>query len=408
MRRIPRIPRIPVLAVLGALIAIPSAVHAAPRLLGVGCLPGTATDMSNQNDTLEDGTPHNRLGGYGSALAYTGSDNLYIATPDRGPADGTTHYVDRFQVFRIEVDGSGRVTPTLVQTALLQTEAGEFLTGSSKAFDAADDSRSLRFDPEGVRIGRNGNLFISDEYGPYLYEFNREGKRVRSFALPAKFAVGKPSAVAGDELPPGNASGRQSNRGMEGLAISPDGTKLYGIMQSPLIQDGGLDAANARKGLNIRILEVDTTSGATREFLYPLDAAGNGVSEIVAVNGQEFLVLERDGRAGTEAAFKKLFKISIAGATDMSSTTLPQTGIPNGVTPVTKSLFLDMLDPAYGLAGANFPEKLEGLEFGPNLPDGRHLLLVSVDNDFVADRPGCFYAFAIDPADLPNFQPQQR
>ncbi len=89
--------------------------------------------------------------------------------------------------------------------------------------------------------------------------------------------------------------GRQANRGMEGLAITPSGNTLYGIMQSPLIQDGGLNASNSRIGLNSRILEMKVGSGATRELLYPLVNAGNGISEILAVNDSQFLVLERMG-----------------------------------------------------------------------------------------------------------------
>jgi hypothetical protein len=195
---------------------------------------------------------------------------------------------------------------------------------------------------------------------------------------------------------------------MEGLAIAPGSGRLYGIMQSPLIQDGGLDAKNSRVGTNVRILEIDPATGSTREFLYPMDAASNGISEIAAVNDREFLVLERDGKAGAEAKFKKVFRIDIGSATDIGAATLPATGVPNGVTAVTKSLFLDMLDPSYNLAGASFPEKLETLAFGPDLPDARHLLLVVNDNDLAADKPSCVYAFAIDPADLPGFQPLKR
>ena len=57
---------------------------------------------------------------------------------------------------------------------------------------------------------------------------------------------------------------------MEGLAISPDGTKLYGIMQSALIQDGGLSGAS-RVGLNNRIVEIDVETGAVRELVYQLE-----------------------------------------------------------------------------------------------------------------------------------------
>ena len=129
---------------------------------------------------------------------------------------------------------------------------------------------------------------------------------------------------------------------------------------------------------------------------------------MLAVNDHELLVIERDGKAGTEAIMKKIFKIDLNAATDIRGLKqLPQSGVPVGITPVKKSLFLNLLDPAYGLAGANFPEKIEGLAFGPDLSDGRHLLLVANDNDFVTTQPTRIFAFAIDGYDLPEFQPQQ-
>ncbi|HNA29925.1 MAG TPA: hypothetical protein PLL19_05450, partial [Thiobacillaceae bacterium] len=64
--------------------------------LGEGSIAGDATDGSGLTGLLEDGvTPANQVGGLGSAIAYTGRGNLYVATPDRGPADGTTSYIDR-------------------------------------------------------------------------------------------------------------------------------------------------------------------------------------------------------------------------------------------------------------------------------------------------------------------------
>ena len=87
------------------------------------------------------------------------------------------------------------------------------------------------------------------------------------------------------------------------------------------------------------------------------------MSEIVAVNDGEVLVLERDGQAGTNAAFERIYKIDISSATDVRGaiSTLPTPGLPSGVSAVTKSPFLDMLDPKFGLAGPTFPEKLEAL-----------------------------------------------
>jgi hypothetical protein len=69
-------------------------------------------------------------------------------------------------------------------------------------------------------------------------------------------------------------------------------------------------------------------------------------------------------------------------------------------------LFIDLLAPEYGLAGEGFPEKIEGLAFGPDLPDGRHVLYVTSDNDLSSTKPTWFYAFAITAEALPNFQRQ--
>lgn len=396
----------------GLLCTLPA--QAAVTFIGEGSIPGNAIDQSGLTGLLEDGvTPHNLLGGLGSALAYTGRGQRYIATPDRGPADGATSYIDRIYQVEIKLKQQGAnqylVEPTVTRTTLLRQKGSTYFTGSAAAFDAVNSPDSLRFDPEGVRISHCGHsAFVSDEYGPFIYEFDlKSGKRLRSVNVPNKFLIDFPSATPSVELAQ-NASGRQSNRGMEGLAITPDGRKLVGIMQSPLLQDGGLDATNRRVGTNIRIAEIDVESGAVREFLYPLDNRSNGVSEILAVNDREFLVLERDGRVGAEARDKKIFKIDIGASSDIRGVkNLPQTGIPAGVTPVAKSLFLDLLDPAHGLAGANFPEKSEGMAFGPDLADGRHLLLVVNDNDFVATQATRIFAFAVDGFELPGFQAQQ-
>ena len=67
--------------------------------------------------------------------------------------------------------------------------------------------------------------------------------------------------------------------------------------------------------------------------------------------------------------------VSAAGTT--AGNGLPLMGLPPGTKPVAKRLFLDFLDPKFGLAGSDFPEKIEGLTWGPDLPDGRRLLVVT-------------------------------
>ena len=73
-----------------------------------------------------------------------------------------------------------------------------------------------------------------------------------------------------------NTSGRVANKGMEGLAITPDGRTLVGIMQNALIQD----AAKAEPQNLLRIVTIDIRSRQdTHEYAYLL-TTGSGVSEI--------------------------------------------------------------------------------------------------------------------------------
>jgi hypothetical protein len=202
---------------------------------------------------------------------------------------------------------------------------------------------------------------------------------------------------------------------MEGLAITPDGGQLIGLMQSPLLQDHAInpDDGVSAVGINTRMIQLDLThcSGGdiaicpTRQLVYQQNSASMGNSEILAVNGHQFLVIERDGRSGDDAS-KLVNLIDIAGATDVTAIPqLPRLGLPPGVQPVTKSLLFDLAT-LLKTAGQPIVEKYEGLAFGPDLPDGRHLLLVCVDNDAVRGAENLVYAFAIDRDDLPGYEPQ--
>jgi hypothetical protein len=396
-------------AALVVLLALAAPAPAEIVLVGRTSIPGTATDLSGLTNPLYDGTPHNRLGAMGSGIAWTGDGPHYLMLTDRGVGDGTTDYFCRMHLVSIVVPPapSGELQFTLLATRLLRDEAGRNFTGASRAFDAAAPLKSLRLDPEGIRVGRTGSVFISDEYGPYVWEFSPEGRRLQVLKVPEHFLVKNPGATPEDELPPHNTVGRIPNRGLEGLAISPDGGKLYGLLQSPLLQDSALDG-DRWLGSNCRILELDVGGGAApREFVFPLEDVHHGTNEILAVNDHEFLVIERDNKEGDKARFKKIIKIDIAAASDVSGIeALPAQGLPAGVTAVRKGEFIDLLDRRFGLAGPSFPEKIEGLAFGPDLPDGRHLLLVTTDNDLKADVPTWIYAFAVPAEDLPDYRPQ--
>jgi hypothetical protein len=268
------------------------------------------------------------------------------------------------------------------------------------------------------------SVYVSDEYGPYVYKFDRQsGLRIATYALPLMFAVSQLSANGDDEIA-NNTSGRVANKGMEGLAITPDGRFLVGAMQSPLLQDGGTS------GQYTRLVRIELATGGIREFAYPLTNIGTAtkpkyptISELLAINDHEFLVDERDGKGfgdGSTTAYKQIYRIDLAGASPVNNVT-GETALATHA--LTKTLFLDIVAElnAHGIASTEIPAKLEGMAFGPDIRvQGvrKHTLFVSNDNDFVgtvtdslhpagAPNPNRFFVFAVDPTDLPTYAPQR-
>lgn len=363
------------------------------QLLGKTSISGTASDLSSMKNLLEDKSPNNRLGGFGSAIAYTGQGNKYLLLPDRGPGDGANSYSCRFHLAEITVSTPGKIDFKLLKTTLLKTPEGNLLTGLSKDFGPSGS----RFDPEGVRVLKNGSILISDEYGPSVWLFDSTGKLKHKFLIPEKFLIQNKSDHAEKEFPPFNKKGRLTNKGFEGIAISSDQKKWLASLQGSLIQDRNPTDQNLKtNGDNLRFLETSIDGKHLREIVYKMESAKNGVNEILAIGEEDYLVLERDGDAGESAGFKKIFRISTKNATDVSKILeLPAPMLPVGIVPVTKTLFLDLLDPKFGLKGKDFPAKIEGLTFGPDLTDGRKLLIITTDNDFKPDEPTWIYAFAV-------------
>jgi hypothetical protein len=363
------------------------------QLLGKTSISGTASDLSSMKNLLEDKSPNNRLGGFGSAIAYTGQGNKYLLLPDRGPGDGANSYSCRFHLAEITFSTPGKIDFKLLKTTLLKTPEGNLLTGLSKDFGPSGS----RFDPEGVRVLKNGSILISDEYGPSVWLFDSTGKLKHKFLIPEKFLIQNKSDHAEKEFPPFNKKGRLTNKGFEGIAISSDQKKWLASLQGSLIQDRNPTDQNLKtNGDNLRFLETSIDGKHLREIVYKMESAKNGVNEILAIGEEDYLVLERDGDAGESAGFKKIFRISTKNATDVSKILeLPAPMLPVGIVPVTKTLFLDLLDPKFGLKGKDFPAKIEGLTFGPDLPDGRKLLIITTDNDFKPDEPTWIYAFAV-------------
>lgn len=448
-------------------------------LIAIGTLNGDYQDLSDASGTkLENGVVGNRFGGIGSGLAYAGG-TTFLALPDRGPnanpynplVDDTVSYIPRFHTVDLVLGPNDpgsklpfTLTPRLRDTTLLSsptplvygsgaglgnqidgvTPLGSgapalnnakkrtfYFSGRSDNFDPARLSTyglDARMDPEGIRVSNDGrSVFVSDEYGPFVYQFDRmSGKRIRTYNLPDNLAISVLSSQKNVEIN-SNTVGRETNKGMEGLAITPDGTMLVGFMQANLKQD---------KKKSLRFVTIDIRSGETHEYAYLL-TDGSGVSEVVAINNHQFLVDERDGTGmadtplltdkASAAKIKKLYSIDISAAAEISSVTGPNADLSGYA--VAKTPFLDMVAKLVeaGVDARLIPSKIEGVAFGQDVVINgvtRHTLFIANDNDFLATiadplklpedptrgmvpNPNQFYVFAFDDSDLPGLQPQQ-
>ncbi|MEO6527790.1 MAG: esterase-like activity of phytase family protein [Gemmatimonadaceae bacterium] len=344
-------------------------------------------------------------GGYGSALAVDPRDpTTFFSLSDRGPnvnvrcgaVSGLGFGVPSFtpEIGKFRLAGT---TMTLVSTIALKRADGTPITGLPHPNAQANrteipftlDCAPLTQDPlgidsEGLAFEKDGTFWVSDEYGPDVVHFTADGRTIEK-------------RIPGSGLPLVLAR-RRSNRGMEGLTIMPNGKTLVGLMQSPLDNPTAGGTSAGRSSRLIRLVVIDTRSGATRQYPVLLDAANLLFSDVAALTPTTFLVIERDGNfplAGGAGAIKKIYKVDIENATDISDPadgpggllidgkTLEEltkgavdpraTLLASGIIAATKTLTVDLLQAIPG-----YPhDKVEGLAVIDNFT-----IAISNDDDF--------------------------
>ncbi|MBO1081363.1 esterase-like activity of phytase family protein [Roseomonas haemaphysalidis] len=293
------------------------------------------------------------------------------------PAEG------RFEVFESIALKTRRGVPLTGLTNPLpgRTEQPLDGTGARLAFDPS------AIDAEGLVRLPDGSAWIGEENGPSLVHVGADGRVLRR-VVPSGGTAGE---LAGADYPvveglPAILAKRQSNRGIESLAGTPDGETLYAIVQNPLANP---DAAAYRAARNSRVLRYEPGSNrVTGEWVYPLEAPQSfrldpsdrqtdpRISEAAWLGPDRLLVLERTEKT------TKLFEVRLGEATDISGSrwddaatrpTLEQSNdlAGTGIVPLHKRLVLDSAD------HPELPVKLEGIAL---LPDGT-LMLIN-DDDF--------------------------
>ena len=389
-----------------SLLALAASLPAAAQSLSNGSFVNGISIAGDSLD-LSSGSDFDRRVGFFSDLYYDRASNAWWGLSDRGPGGGTLPYGTRLQRFTLDVNATTGAISNFRITQTVQFSAGGTPLNGLAPNPASQIGSA--FDPEGLVLNpRNGNFIVSDEYGPSVYELDRNGRRVRDYVLPANLVPRVNGATPGSTVVDYNAgaaslvAGREGNRGFEGLAISPDGRFAYAMLQNGTVQDGWTSAS---RGQYTRIVKFDTGTGeAVGQYAYKLDSSGQGrgISALVALGGERFLVLERNNRgvgvgATVASPDKNVFEIDLSQASDVSGIALPASGsLPAGFTAVAKGAKVMDLD-ANTLAslGNKSPEKWEGLAVGPQLANGKYLVLAGTDNDYSVTQNGSNVQFDV-------------
>jgi hypothetical protein len=187
------------------------------------------------------------------------------------------------------------------------------------------------FDPESIEIGADGTFWIGEEFGPFLLHADRQGRLLEApIEYPAVRSPQNPNLDLSDQKHPPNVA---ASRGFEGLAISPDRTRLYAMFEGAVGDDDPqdvrivtFDIAGRRFTGEVHEIRLEMpgakanpaalllTDGTTRAYpnaAAPTGTGGESVAELTALDDHRFLLLERDANGdGVDAPrFKKVFVV---------------------------------------------------------------------------------------------------
>ena len=292
----------------------------------------------------------------------------------------------------------------------LQSSAGNVITGRSNGLEGDDSIANPSgegllapdvngIDPEGCVLLADRTFWLSEEYRPSLLCFEADGTVTKRF-IPEGVKLPASDVQLGENLPAHYAK-RRPNRGFESLALSPDESTIWALMQSPF------DHEAAERSGNVRLLGFDVKEERpTCEYIYRLgdpaatDFATGGVvpddgklCAMASIGPKALLVLEQsdDGDA-------KLYRCELGEATNIMGDVRKLDQVRDlaqaGVKPIKKTLVADLasLLPLFAsdiTAGQWQPEvgeKVAGLKLeGLAILDSKHVIIVN-DNDFNVDN----------------------
>jgi hypothetical protein len=305
----------------------------------------------------------------------------------RTPLGGSSH-----QLYAVQDSGNQLVTLTA------SIAANGALTSATAT---ATQTLAPGYDFEGMALGPAGSVLVAEESTPAIRRYDE--------------ATGAALAALG--MPPVYANNR-ANFAFESLTRAPDGSTYWTANEEALNPDGPL--STTAQGTTVRLQRFSYDAAGTltlgQQYAYNVDPihvgtttdsrTRSGLVDLVALPDSSLLVLERSlGISGVVFGVPlyqyedRIYRVTFAGATDISQSPLNSGLIGQSYTPVSKTLLWK------GQVGGGFGQNMEGLALGPQLPGGDWSLLGVVDNSGGSDplSANTLAAFSLAPSIAGDF-----
>ena len=240
-------------------------------------------------------------------------------------------------------------------------------------------------DPEAIRYNPKKNFLVWSSEGERIVKANDtvminpsvimmrpDGKYVDSFALPENMKMNA------------TEKGPRRNGVFEGMTFADNYKTLYANVEEPLYEDGPRADVMDNDAF-IRIIKFDVKDKKSiAQYAYKLAPVAfaakpenefkiNGVPDILSLGNDKLLVIERSFSTGRLPCTIRVFIADLNDATDISMITLKDN---HSFKAAKKTLLLNMDD--LGI----YTDNIEGVTFGPLLPNGHKTLLFIADNNF--------------------------
>lgn len=314
----------------------------------------------------------------GFSAALKNQDGTYLVMSDNGfgSQDNSADYLLRLHHLSSDFRTKAGGTAAVKHLSYIQLRDPNKLI-PFEIINENDQERLLTgadFDPESMQRASNGDIWIGDEFGPYLLHFSAEGiLKSPPIALPhplqAETELRSPQNQLNKDSTAYIEPLVQRSGGFEGMAISPDGRYLYPLLEKPLI-----DAVTPQLIISEFDLEKKVYTG--NFYSFELDSKATAIGDFQLFNAKEGVIIERDDSENNLGGYKKLIKIRL----NQSGESVTREELVNLMDLANPDLLYGLVRPGDIATGQRFGFPFQTIE--DIIIEGPDLITVLNDNNF--------------------------